>query len=139
MRTTATPPIGSDRNAPLEDIQMFTLKDLMSRNFQWAAPEDQINDIAKKMDVLNVSDLPICEKGRIIGMVSRTRIISLKKTSGTAMDPVKACEAMARDITCGAESLDVKVAIRIMREKKLRTMPVVDSGNHLIGIFQLGM
>ena len=46
---------------------------------------------------------------------------------------------MARDVTCGAESLDVKVAIRIMREKKLRTMPVVDSANHLIGIFQLGM
>ena len=118
---------------------MFTLRDLMSRNVEWAAPEDPINDVAKKMDVLNVSDLPVCEEGRIVGIVTRTRIVSIRKSSGARRTPVRAREAMARDVTCGAESLDVKVAIRIMREKKLRTMPVVDSANHLIGIFQLGM
>jgi len=118
---------------------MFTLRDLMSRNVEWATPEDPINDVAKKMDVLNVSDLPVCEGGRIVGIVTRTRIVSLRKTRGARANPVRAREAMARDVTCGAESLDVKVAIRIMREKKLRTMPVVDSANHLIGIFQLGM
>ena len=118
---------------------MFTLKDLMSRNVVWAAPEEAINDVAKKMDVLNVSDLPVCEEGRIVGILTRTRIFSLKRTRGPKANPLKAREAMARDVTCGAETLDVKVAIRIMREKKLRTMPVVDSANHLIGIFQLGM
>lgn len=118
---------------------MFTLRDLMSRNVEWAAPEDPINDVAKKMDVLNVSDLPVCEEGRIVGIVTRTRIVSIRKSRGARANPVNAREAMARDVTCGSESLDVKVAIRIMREKKLRTMPVVDSANHLIGIFQLGM
>ena len=117
---------------------MFTLRDLMSRNVEWAAPEDPITDVAKKMDVLNVSDLPVCEGGRIVGILTRTRIVSIRKSRGKA-HAVRAREAMARDVTCGSESLDVKVAIRIMREKKLRTMPVVDSANHLIGIFQLGM
>ena len=118
---------------------MFTLRDLMSRNVAWATPEDAINDVAKKMDVLNVSDLPVCEGGRIVGILTRTRIVSMGRSRGQKVNAVKAREAMARDVTCGAESLDVKVAIRIMREKKLRTMPVVDSANHLIGIFQLGM
>jgi len=118
---------------------MFTLKDLMSRNVEWAGPEDASSDVAKKMDVLNVSDLPVCEGGRIVGILTRTRIVSLKRARGPMAIPVKAREAMARDVTCGADSLDVKVAIRIMREKKLRTMPVVDSANHLVGIFQLGM
>jgi CBS domain-containing protein len=119
---------------------MFTLRDLMSRNIEWAAPEDPLNDVAKKMDVLNVSDLPVCEGGRIVGILTRTRIVSIRKSRGAQRThPLKAREAMARDVTCGSESLDVKVAIRIMREKKLRTMPVVDSANHLIGIFQLGM
>ena len=118
---------------------MFTLRDLMSRNVEWAAPEDPLNDVAKKMDVLNVSDLPVCEGGRIVGILTRTRIHSLRKTQKHRTHPIKAREAMARDVTCGSETLDVKVAIRIMREKKLRTMPVVDSANHLIGIFQLGM
>ena len=118
---------------------LITLKDLMSRNVGWAAPEDALTEVAKKMDVLNVSDLPVCEEGRIIGTLTRTRIFSLRRTRGKRSNPLKAREAMARDVTCGAESLDVKVAIRIMREKKLRTMPVVDSANRLIGIFQLGM
>ena len=118
---------------------MFTLRDLMSRNIEWATPEDALNDVAKKMDVLNVSDLPVCEGGRIVGILTRTRIVSLRKSRGQKANPLMAREAMARDVTCGADSLDVKVAIRIMREKKLRTMPVVDSANHLIGIFQLGM
>jgi CBS domain-containing protein len=118
---------------------MFTLKDLMSRNVQWAAPEDALNDVAKKMDVLNVSDLPVCEEGRLVGIVSRTRILTLERVRDLKTHSLKAREAMLRDVTCGVETLDVKVAIRIMREKKLRTMPVVDEGNRLIGIFQMGL
>lgn len=118
---------------------MFTLKDLMSRNVQWAAPEDPLHDVAKKMEVLNVSDLPVCEDGRIVGILSRTRVMSLGNARDPKSNPLRAREAMACDVTCGAESLDVKVAIRIMREKKLRTMPVVDESNHLVGIFQMGL
>jgi CBS domain-containing protein len=118
---------------------MFTLKDLMSRNVQWAAPEDPLQEVAKKMEVLNVSDLPVCEDGRIVGILSRTRVMTLGHTRDPKSSPLKAKEVMVSDVTCGAESLDVKVAIRIMREKKLRTMPVVDEGNHLVGIFQMGL
>lgn len=118
---------------------MLTLKDLMSRNVEWAAPEDALNDVAKKMDVLNVSDLPVCEGGKVVGILSRTRVSSLRRSRGNRTSALKAREAMVSEVTCGGEQLDVKVAIRIMREKKLRTMPVVDSANHLIGIFQLGM
>ena len=75
---------------------MFTLKDLMSRNVEWAAPEDPINDVAKKMDVLNVSDLPVCEGGRIVGILTRTRIVSIRKSRGAKSSPVRAREAMAR-------------------------------------------
>ena len=118
---------------------MFTLKDLMSRNVQWAAPEDALNEVAKKMDVLNVSDLPVCEDGRIIGILSRSRILSLEQAQEPKTALLKAREAMVREVTCGEETLDVRVAIRIMREKKLRTMPVVDARHHLIGIFQMGL
>jgi CBS domain-containing protein len=118
---------------------MFTLKDLMSRNVQWATPEDPLHDVAKKMEVLNVSDLPVCEDGRIVGILSRTRVMSLGNARDLKSNPLRAREAMVCDVTCGAESLDVKVAIRIMREKKLRTMPVVDESNHLVGIFQMGL
>ena len=86
---------------------MFTLRDLMSRNIEWAAPEDALNDVAKKMDVLNVSDLPVCEGGRIVGILTRTRIVSLRKSRGQKANPLKAREAMARDVTCGAESLEL--------------------------------
>lgn len=118
---------------------MFTLKDLMSRNIQWAGPEDAIKDVAKKMDLHNVSEIPICEDGRIIGILSRSRILTLGRLRDPKASPLRAKEAMVHEVTCGSEALDVKVAIRIMREKKLRTMPVVDAGNHLVGIFQMGL
>src|SRR5204863_9349843 len=57
--------------------KMFTLRDLMSRNVQWAAPEVALNDVAKKMDLHNVSDLPVCEEGRLVGILSRNRIVTL--------------------------------------------------------------
>ncbi|HLY10298.1 MAG TPA: CBS domain-containing protein [Planctomycetota bacterium] len=118
---------------------MFTLKDLMSRNVQWASPEDALRDVAKKMDVLNVSDLPVCEEGRLVGILSRSRVVSLGRTQDPKSSPLKAREAMLSEVTFGAATLDVKTAIRIMREKKLRTMPVVDEGHRLIGIFQMGL
>ena len=123
----------------MEYLSMFTLRDLMSRNVQWAGPEDELLDVAKKMEVLNVSDLPVCEEGRIIGILSRSRVQFLGQTHDPKSSPLRARQAMASDPTCGAETLDVKVAIRIMREKKLRTMPVVDEENRLIGIFQMGL
>ncbi len=118
---------------------MIMLRDLMSRNIDWASPHDPISDVAKKMEVLNVSALPVCENGRIIGMLTRSRISTLRRTRGARANPIRAGEAMTREVTYGTDTQDVKDAIRIMREKKLGTMPVVDAMQHLIGIFQLGM
>lgn len=118
---------------------MFTLRDLMSRNVQWASPEDALPDVAKRMDVLNVSDLPVCENGQIIGILSRHRVRTLGSLQDPKTSPLKAREAMASDVTCGVETLDVREAIRIMREKKIRTMPVVDEANNLVGVFQMGL
>jgi CBS domain-containing protein len=118
---------------------MVMLRDLMSRHIEAVGPDELFTEAARRMEVLNVSLLPVCEGRHLVGALTRRHLDQARGRGPRFTPRVRVRDVMIRDVVCGADTQDVKDALRIMRAKKLGVLPVVDAGRDLVGIFALGI
>ncbi|MCG5075160.1 CBS domain-containing protein [Paraburkholderia tagetis] len=111
--------------------------EIMSRNVVHVAPETTIQHAAELMAQHDIGALPVCNGGRIVGMVT-DRDLTLRALS-------EGCPPMApvaRVATSGVEwcydDEDVDIVQRRMAEAQVRRLPVVNHRRELVGALSLG-
>ena len=116
---------------------MQELKDLMSRDVKVISPDMTIGDAARKMRDGDFGMMPVGEDDRLIGTISdrdiAIRAVAEGKDAGT---PVR--EVMSEGVAWAYEDDSVEEAARIMSERQVRRLPVVDRSKRLVGIVALG-
>ena len=116
---------------------MQQLKDLMSRDVKVVRPEMSICDAAKAMRDGDFGMMPVGEDDRMIGTISdrdiAIRAVAEGKDAGT-----KVREVMSEGIAWAYEDDSVEHAAKIMSERQVRRLPVVDRDKRLVGIVALG-
>lgn len=117
---------------------MIKLKQIMSRHFDSALPDDAVKDALRKMESFNLTMLPVCESGRVVGMITTPEVSRRVREGG--LDPARARvrEVMSSDVFTGYEEQDVQEVLQAMRQSEIPTLPVLDSENKLVGVFSLG-
>ena len=88
------------------------------------------------MDEKNVGALPVVDNGRLVGIVSErdyTRKVILKERSS---QEILVSEIMTRQLLTVAPSDSVTECMRIMTEKRVRHLPVLE-GTDLVGILSI--
>jgi CBS domain-containing protein len=112
--------------------------DVMTRAVLFMHPEDTLQDAARKMKELNVGPLPVCDGERLVGIVTDRDITVRGVAEGRDPRGTRIRDVMSPGvITCGPEQ-DVAEAARLMREKQVRRLVVIDPGHRLAGIVSLG-
>jgi CBS domain-containing protein len=115
------------------------VKDIMSRDVDVVSPETTLRDAAERMHSLDVGVLPVCADDRLVGVIT-DRDITVRATAD-GLDPfaTQVGEIMSKDdlIICG-EDEDVEDAARMMRDKQVRRLPVLNQERRLVGILSLG-
>jgi CBS domain-containing protein len=113
--------------------------EIMSRDVDVVAPETTLRDAAERMHSLDVGVLPVCADDRLVGVIT-DRDITVRATAD-GLDPfsTQVGEVMSRDdvVTC-SEDEDVEDAARMMRDKQVRRLPVLNRERRLVGILSLG-
>ncbi len=100
--------------------------DIMTRNFITANPKISIKDAAKLMTKKRVGSLILTEKEELKGILTEKDIIwALSKKSKKDLADVKAKDICTKKITTIKPSADITSAIKLMRKKKFRRLPVV--------------
>ncbi|MBM7659493.1 CBS domain-containing protein [Bacillus mesophilus] len=115
---------------------MQTVRDVMTTNVEYCTPLDNVYEVAVKMKDLNVGAIPICEDEKLIGMITDRDLVIrgyAEKRSGS----FEVTGVMSSDLTTVKPETTLEEATRIMAEKQIRRLPVVDNG-HLVGIVALG-
>lgn len=116
---------------------MQQIKDLMSRDVKVISPDMSIGEAAKKMRDGDFGMLPVGEDDRMIGTISdrdiAIRAVAEGKDSGT-----KVRDVMSEGIAWAYEDDSVEQAARVMSERQVRRLPVVDRDKRLVGIVALG-
>jgi CBS domain-containing protein len=115
---------------------MQTVRDVMTTNVEYCTPLDNVYEVAVKMKDLDVGVIPICENEKLIGMITDRDLVIrgyAEKRSGS----FEVTGVMSSDLTTVKPDTTLEEATRIMAEKQIRRLPVVDNG-HLVGIVALG-
>jgi len=100
-------------------------------------PNAMVIDAIQLMDEKNVGALPVVENGTLVGIVSErdyTRKVILK---GRSSKETPVSDIMTEQLLTVNPSDSVTECMRIMTEKRVRHLPVLE-GSNLVGILSIG-
>jgi len=113
-----------------------TIRSVMTPNPASIAPEATLGGAARTMRDLDIGTIVVTNEGRPVGIVTDRDIVVRGLAAGRSPTSSVA-EIFSDDLTTVSESDPVDGAIKLMREKKLRRLPVTRAGT-LIGIVSIG-
>jgi CBS domain-containing protein len=113
------------------------LKDLMSRDVKVVSPDTTIDEAARIMRDGDFGMLPVGENDRMVGAVS-DRDIAIRAVAEGKGPGTKVREIMSTGICWAFEDDTVEGAAKIMSERQVRRLPVVNRDKRLVGIVALG-
>jgi CBS domain-containing protein len=79
-----------------------------------------------------VGSVAVCEEGRLVGIFTERDVLALAG-DGADLDGVRVDDVMTRDPVTVDADVPVLDAARLMGERKIRHLPVVE-GEHLLGM-----
>jgi len=113
------------------------VKEIMSKDIASLNSEDTIERAAQMMKQYDVGSMPVCNKENIIGIVTDRDITLRCVATGQDVKQQKVCDIMTENPVVGSPDMNVHDAVRIMSEKQIRRLPIVEN-NSLVGIVALG-
>ena len=116
---------------------MQQLRELMSRDVKVIDPDMSIVEAAKKMRDGGFGMLPVGEDDRMIGTISDRDIVIRAIAEGRDTS-TRVRDVMSKGIASAYEDESVEQAARIMSERQVRRLPVVDRDKRLVDIGALG-
>ena len=114
------------------------LKDVMTREVAVIHRDTTLAEAAAQMDALNVGSLPVSDGDRVLGVIT-DRDIAVRATA-VGRDPLatRVGDVMTTDIVYGFDDQHVAEAARLMQEKQIRRLLVLNRAKRLVGIVSLG-
>jgi CBS domain-containing protein len=110
----------------------------MTRQPRVIQPDATVADAAAMMRRLDVGALPVCDGTRLIGMLTDRDITTRSTADGRDPHLTPVRDVMSLGVAWATEDDPVEEAARIMREHRIRRLPIVDERHSLVGVVSLG-
>jgi len=114
------------------------LRDVMTRGVECVGPDETILAAARKMRDLDVGPVPVCDHDRLAGMVTDRDIAVRAVAEGKNPVTCRVREVMTPDVTYCFDDDPVDEAERVMKQKQIRRLLVLNRDRRLVGIVSLG-
>ncbi|EGA88825.1 putative signal transduction protein with CBS domains [Planococcus donghaensis MPA1U2] len=108
------------------------IEEIMTTDVETCMPESTLQEVASMMREINVGAIPICEKGRLVGIVTDRDIIVRGMAEQLPSDTAIA-EILSEEVITGTIDLSAEQAAELMTEHKIRRLPIVEN-DRIIGI-----
>jgi CBS domain-containing protein len=109
----------------------------MSRDVETVHPNRSIKDIAQQMFKLRIGYFPVCDKGRLVGILTdrdiTCRVVAEERDPGTT----KVRDVMSKAVAYCFDDDEFTMAVHLMEQNRIRRIPVLDRKEHLVGILSL--
>ncbi|MBM4447524.1 MAG: CBS domain-containing protein [Chloroflexi bacterium] len=118
------------------------VRDVMTWNVVTVSSDTPIMEARKIMDAHGIRRLPVVDKGKLVGMVSKERITRTAPSPATSLSvweinyllaKMTVKEVMGKDPVTVDPNMSVEAAIALAQKKGVGALPVVEK-NKLIGI-----
>ena len=114
------------------------IAEIMTRDPEVVPSDVFLKDAALRMQQLDVGTLPIRDGDRLVGMLT-DRDITVRATA-QGRDPTKTQvrDVMTPEVVYCFEDQEVSEATKLMQEKQIRRLPILNQEKRLVGIVSLG-
>ena len=116
---------------------MAKCRDVMTKDPAACQPGDGITQVAGVMKQEDVGSVPVVASegsGRLVGIVTDRDIVLKVVATGRAPESATVSDAMTPNPASCREDDDVEQAVKLMKERQVRRMPIVDGSGRLTGI-----
>lgn len=104
--------------------------DVMSVRLVRVAPDESVQAAVARMVEENVGAVAVCDGSRLVGMFTERDVLRLAGERAL-LDEVKVADAMTRGLVTVSPDADITAAARLMGERRIRHLPVVEGENVL--------
>jgi CBS domain-containing protein len=120
---------------------MPTVSDLLvskgSRLFT-ISPSATVLDAVGRMNQFQVGALVVMHEGHILGMFTERDVLRRVMAEMRLPENVRVAEVMTMNVICCKPEMDVLDASAIMKQRRIRHLPVRDDGGNLLGLISIG-
>ena len=120
---------------------MPTVKDILARKGSHVFSVDKdatVLDAALLMNDNKIGSLVVVDQGRVSGIITERDV--LRRIVAQRRDPATAWvhEVMTREMVCCEPDTDLDEARSVIKNRRIRHLPVVDQGQNLLGLVSIG-
>jgi CBS domain-containing protein len=117
---------------------MTAVSEVMTRGVRTLAPTDSVVLAAQAMQELNVGAIPVCDGGRLVGMVTDRDIVLRSVAQDCNLRTTQLKDVMSTGVRWSREDESVDDVLQQMSDRQIRRVPVLDADERLVGILSLG-
>ena len=115
------------------------VSEVMTRGAECTRPNATLQEAARRMRELDVGPLPVCgDNDRLVGMVTDRDITVRATAEGESPTVIRVRDIMTPEVIYCFEDALVEDAARLMEQKQVRRLVVLNRDKRLVGIVSLG-
>lgn len=114
-----------------------TIAAVMTKQPAVLESDSPLTDAAREMRDSDIGDVILIEGGSVCGIVTDRDIVVRGIASGKDPATTRLDEICSKDVTTVSSDTPVEEAVRLMRDRAVRRLPVVD-GDRPVGVISLG-
>jgi CBS domain-containing protein len=108
----------------------MTISDVMAVRLVTVSPKATVAEAIAEMVAAGVGSVAVCEDARLVGILTERDILRLAN-QGAQFDRIPVDQAMTAPVVTISPDDDVVAAARLMGERGIRHLPLVQGGNVL--------
>ena len=114
-----------------------SIRDVMTVNPITMLATSSVADTARAMRDSDIGDVIVVENAQICGIVTDRDIVVRAVAAGRDLSATTLADICSQELTTASPTDSVDEAVRLMREKAIRRLPVVE-GNKPVGVVSIG-
>src|SRR5689334_23263175 len=96
------------------------VEELMTRVVEVVTPDMTVRDVATRMRDRNIGSYPVCDEGRLVGIVTDRDLAMRILAEGRDADAVRVGEVMSRDLACCGPGDPLEEVLGLMASRQVR-------------------
>ena len=114
---------------------MYAVRDRMTQKVVTVAPGDALAQAHELLITAKIRHLPVVEQGKLVGLLSQRDLLRVTSNRPAALTQgIPVSEMMTRELITVRPGTPLRRAARLILERKMGCLPVVDGTGTLVGI-----
>jgi CBS domain-containing protein len=112
---------------------LVSVRDIMSKDVKVVRPDTTAQEVVATMSKFDISSLIVVQSERPVGIITLRDVLTKVVVQCLAPRALTARQIMSSPLVTINESATVEEAARLMAQKKVKTLPVMDN-DKLVGV-----